>query len=417
MRSPLGSLETSAAASQASTHSHPMKTIRRKADLALHGAAPAFEQTLHVGRPNIGDRAAFMHRLDQILDNQWLTNNGPMVQEFEDQIALRLGVKHCVAMCNGTIALEIAIRALKLEGEVIVPSWTFVATAHALHWQGITPVFADIDPATHNLDPAAVRRMITPRTSGVIGVHLWGRAAPVQELQEIADEHHLKLMFDAAHAFGSTYHGETIGRFGACEVLSFHATKAFNTFEGGAVVTNDDELADTMRLMRNFGFSGYDNVIHPGTNGKMVEVCAAMGLVNLLSHDAVVGTNRRNYEAYREALANIPGVSLLTYDSAEQNSHHYVVVEVASDCPARRDDIVAALHAENILARKYFWPGVHKMRPYHDLFPHAHLVLPNTEQVAESVIILPSGTTLPEQAIGTIADIIRVCISSAEPDA
>lgn len=244
-----------------------MKTIRSKADLAIHGAAPAFAEALHVGRPNIGDRAAFMQLLDQVLDNQWLTNNGPIVQEFERQVAQRLGVKHCVAMCNGTIALEIAIRALKLEGEVIVPSWTFVATAHALYWQGITPVFADIDPTTHNLDPVAVRRMITPRTSGIIGVHLWGRAAPVKELQEIADEHGLALMFDAAHAFGSTYQGETIGRFGACEVLSFHATKAFNTFEGGAVVTNDDKLASTMRLMRNFGFSGYDNVVHPGTNG------------------------------------------------------------------------------------------------------------------------------------------------------
>ncbi|ULU25059.1 DegT/DnrJ/EryC1/StrS family aminotransferase [Dyella terrae] len=353
-----------------------------------------------------------MSRLDQVLDNQWLTNNGPMVQEFEREIAEKLGVKHCVAMCNGTIALEIAIRALQLEGEVIVPSWTFVATAHALYWQGITPVFADIDPATHNLDPASVRCMITPRTSGIIGVHLWGRAAPVRELQDIADEHRLKLMFDAAHAFGSTYRGETIGRFGACEVLSFHATKSFNTFEGGAVATNDDELADTMRLMRNFGFSGYDNVIHPGTNGKMVEVCAAMGLANLLSHESVVVANRENYEAYRQALANIPGVSLLPYDPTEQNSYHYVVIEIAPECPVSRDDIVAALHAENILARKYFWPGVHKMRPYRDLFPHAHLMLSQTEKVAESVIILPTGTTLPEYAVNTVADIIRICISS-----
>lgn len=355
-----------------------------------------------------------MRRLDQILENQWLTNNGPMVQELEQKIAERLGVKHCVAMCNGTIALEIAIRALQLDGEVIVPSWTFVATAHALYWQGITPVFADIDPATHNLDPAAVRRMITPRTSGIIAVHLWGRAAAVSELQDIADEHELKLMFDAAHAFDCTYQGEPIGRFGACEVLSFHATKSLNTFEGGAVVTNDDELADTMRLMRNFGFSGYDNVIHPGTNGKMVEVCAAMGLANLLSHESVVATNRDHYEAYRQALKDIPGVSLLPYPPTERNSYHYVVAEIAPDCPARRDDIVTALHAENILARKYFWPGVHKMRPYRDLFPHAHLMLPQTERVAESVIILPTGTTLPEHAIRTITDIIRVCITSAE---
>jgi len=393
-----------------------MKTIRNRADLAIHGAEPAFVQPLHVGRPNIGDKADFMQRLEQILENQWLTNNGPMVQEFEREIAARLGVKHCVAMCNGTIALEIAIRALQLEGEVIVPSWTFVATAHALYWQGITPVFADIDPATHNLDPTAVRRMVTPRTTGIIGVHLWGRAAPVRELQEIADEHQLKLMFDAAHAFGSSYQGESVGRFGQCEVLSFHATKSFNTFEGGAVVTNDDELAGTMRLMRNFGFSGYDNVIHPGTNGKMIEVCAAMGLANLLNHESVVESNRANYEAYKDSLADIPGLTLLPYDPSEQNSYHYVVLEISSGCPARRDDIVAALLAENVLARKYFWPGVHKMRPYRDLFPHAHLMLAQTERVAESVIILPTGTTLPEHAIGTIADIIRVCITTAGSD-
>ena len=177
-------------------------------------------------------------------------------------------------------------------------------------------MFADIDPATHNFDPAAVRRMITPRTTGIIGLHLWGRGAPVDELQAIADEHDLKLMFDAAHAFGCSYKGKMIGNFGACEVLSFHATKFFNTFEGGAVVTNDDELAETMRLMRNFGFAGLDNVIHPGINGKMIEVAAAMGLVNLDAIDEVIAVNRRNHQAYREALFDLPGINLLTFDEA-----------------------------------------------------------------------------------------------------
>lgn len=382
-----------------------MKTIRSKADLAIHGAPPAFARPLHVGRPNIGHREAFLSRVGEILDNQWLTNNGPMVQAFERRIADRLGVKHCVAMCNGTIALEIAIRALGLSGEVIVPSWTFVATAHALYWQGITPVFADIDPATHNLDPAAVRRMITPRTTGIIGVHLWGRAAPVDELQVIADEHGLKLMFDAAHAFGSSYKGQSIGRFGECEVLSFHATKAFNTMEGGAVTTNDDELAESMRLMRNFGFKGYDNVIHPGTNGKMIEVCAAMGLANLDAFDAVVEANRRNYAAYRQALAGIPGITLLDYDPAERNSHHYIVLEVDERCPASRDDLIAALHAENVLARRYFWPGAHGMQPYRSLFPHADLLLQHTRQVGERVIVLPNGAGLGDDVIPVIGEV------------
>jgi len=385
----------------------PTKIIRCKADLTIHGAPPAFGEPLHVGRPNIGDRAAFLQRVNQILDNQWLTNNGPMVQEFEQRIAAYLGVKHCVAMCNGTIALEIAIRALGLQGEVIVPSWTFVATAHALYWQGITPVFADIDPATHNLDPAAVRRMITPRTTGIIGVHLWGRAAPIDELQAIADEHRLRLMFDAAHAFGSTYKGQTIGRFGACEVLSFHATKSFNTFEGGAVVTDDDELAEKMRLMRNFGFHGYDNVIHPGTNGKMIEVCAAMGLTNLDGHADVVTINVRNHAAYATVLSGIPGISVLAYDPTEHNSYHYVVIEVDPSCAATRDQIVAALQAENVLARKYFWPGAHRMKPYSDIFPHANLLLKNTEFVAVRVVILPSGVAVTIEDIATVGAIIK----------
>ncbi|HET7163504.1 MAG TPA: DegT/DnrJ/EryC1/StrS family aminotransferase, partial [Rhodanobacteraceae bacterium] len=172
----------------------PTKKFCSKADLAINGAPPAFDQPLHVGRPNVANPDAFLLRVRQILDDHWLTNDGPMVREFERSIANHLDVKHCVAMCNGTIALEIAIRALGLTGEVIVPSWTFVATAHALYWQGITPVFADINPATHNLDPDAARRMITPRTTGMIGVHLWGRAAQIDELQAIADEHGLKLM-------------------------------------------------------------------------------------------------------------------------------------------------------------------------------------------------------------------------------
>ncbi len=387
-----------------------MKTIRSAADLAINGAPPAFDEPLHVGRPNIGNIDRFNELTARMFERRWLTNNGPLVQEFENAIASRLQVKHCIAMCNGTIALEIAIRALGLSGEVIVPSWTFVATAHALYWQGITPVFADIDPVTHNLDPAAVRRMITPRTTGIIGVHLWGRAAPVEALQTIADEHGLKLMFDAAHAFGSSHRGQSIGRFGACEVFSFHATKSFNTMEGGAVTTNDDGLAEAMRLMRNFGFKGYDNVIHPGTNGKMIEVCAAMGLANLEGFEALATNSERTHATYARELAGVPGISVLAYDPVERNSHHYVVLEVAPDCPVSRDAIIAALHAENILARKYFWPGCHGMQPYRDLFPHASLLLPNTCAVAERNVVLPAGAALAESDIHAVCAAVRVLV-------
>lgn len=390
-----------------------MKSIVTPQDLAINGAPPAFDESLHVGRPNMGDRETFMQYAADIFDRRWLSNNGPLVQQFERRIEAHLGVKHCVAMCNGTIALEIAIRALGMEGEVIVPSYTFVATAHALQWQSITPVFADIDPATHMLSPDAVRRMLTPRTSGIIGVHLWGRAAPVDALQQIADEHGLKLMFDAAHAFSCTRGGTMIGNFGACEVLSFHATKFFNTFEGGAVVTNDDQLAETMRLMRNFGFAGMDKVIHPGTNGKMIEIAAAMGLVNLEAMDDVIGANRRNYLAYADQLRGVPGVTLLELDDSERRNYQYVVVEVADDCAATRDQLIEALHAENVIARRYFWPGCHNMEPYRSLFPHAGLVLPHTNAVAARVMVLPTGQTMDAGMIATVVQILRTRIAAA----
>jgi dTDP-4-amino-4,6-dideoxygalactose transaminase len=389
------------------------KHIREKADLALFGAAPAFTEPVHVGRPNIGNREEFLTQLGDILERKWLTNNGPLVQEFEARIADYLGVRNCVAMCNGTIALEIAIRAVGLEGEVIVPSYTFVATAHALYWQGITPVFADINPDTHNLDPDAVRRMITPRTTGIIGVHLWGRPAPIEVLEQVAAENEVSLLFDAAHAFGCSHAGRMVGGFGRCEVLSFHATKFFNTFEGGAVVTNDDDLAEQMRLMRNFGFAGLDKVIHPGTNGKMIEVCAAMGLTNLGYVDSVVATNKRNYEAYRRLLHEVPGLSLLAFNENERNNYQYLVLEVSPELSVSRDDIVEALHAENVLARRYFWPGSHRMQPYRDLFPHAGLVLSNTEAVAERVIVLPTGTSVEEDDILTISTVIRTLINGS----
>ena len=387
-----------------------MKRILAPQDLAINGAPPAFEHILHVGRPNIGSRELFLKYVDDIFENRWLSNNGPTERKLEQRVAEYHGVKHCVAMCNGTVALEIAIRALRLEGEVIVPSYTFIATAHALHWQRLTPVFADIDSATHNLDPTAVRRMITPRTTGIIGVHLWGRAAPIDELQAIAEEHGLKLMFDAAHAFGCSYKGKMIGSFGACEVLSFHATKFFNTFEGGAVITNDDELAETMRLMRNFGFVALDKVVHSGTNGKMNEVAAAMGLVNMQSIDDMIEANRLNHRCYREALSSLPGISLLSYDETEHNNYQYVVIEVSETCPATRDRIIETLHAENIRARKYFWPGCHNMQPYRELYPKAGLMLPDTQRVADRVVVLPTGTTMDGEMISGVAAVIRVLV-------
>lgn len=381
-------------------------------DLAIFGGPPAFQEKLHVGRPNIGNRERLLALINDLLDRRWLTNNGPYVQEFERRVAKMLGVKHCIAMCNGTIALEIAIRAAGLRGEVIVPSFTFIATAHALQWQEITPVFCDIDPRTYNIDPCRVEEMITPRTTGIIGVHLWGRPCDVKALTEIAQKHNLRLLFDAAHAFGCSYKGRMIGGFGDAEVFSFHATKFLNTLEGGAVATNDDELAGKMRLMKNFGFAGYDNVIYIGTNGKMNEVSATMGLTLLESLDELVATNYRNYKLYQHELEGISGIQLITYDEIEKCNYQYIVVEVdESVTQLSRDQLMDILWAENILARRYFYPGCHRMEPYRSYFPHAGLLLPETERAAQRVLSLPTGQTIEPDEVGKICQIIRLVVA------
>lgn len=373
-----------------------------------------FEHPLHVGSPNIGDRELFHKLTEEMFDRRWLTNRGTLVEQFEQELAEYIGVKHCISMCNGTIALEIAIRALDMKGEVIVPSLTFVATAHALQWQEITPVFCDVDPRSLCIDPDAVRKHITPRTSGVLGVHVYCHPCDVNGLQEVADEHNLRLMFDAAHAFGGATNGRKIGSFGDCEVFSFHATKFFNSFEGGAVATNNDELAEKIRLMQNFGFLGLDDVGHIGTNGKMTEVCAAMGLVNLRSIDRFLEVNKVNYNTYAREISTIPGLRMLhccRSDEVEASNRQYVVVEVLDEFSLSRDELMQKLHDANVLARRYFWPGCHRMEPYRSLQPNAGMMLPVTESVLERLILLPTGTAVAEEMVMQITDYIRECAS------
>lgn len=366
----------------------------------------ADERPLHVGRPNIGDRELFHRYVDEIFDACWLSNDGQMLQRLEAELQQFTGARNCVVVANGTLALEVAARAADLTGEVIVPAYTFVATAHALRWLGLTPVFADIDPATHNIDPDAVEALITDRTSAVIGVHLWGRIAPVQRLAEIADRHGIKLMFDAAHAFGCSAGGQSVGTNGDAEILSFHATKFFNTFEGGAIVTDDDELAKRARLMRNFGFAGMDEIVSLGINAKMSEVGAAMGLVNLRMVPEIVEHNRKNYLRYLEHVTAMPDLSMVRFDEDEENNYQYVVLEVAPEAAAGRDEILAHLHAHNVLARRYFWPGAHLVAPYRDEPRYQGLELPATDAVAGRVLVLPTGPGVGDEDIDRVMTLI-----------
>jgi len=387
---------------------------RHARDLARLGGPPAFEQPRHVGRPHLGDRKALFRRLEEILDRRWLTNNGQCVQALEARVAEYLGVRHCVAVVNGTTALQVTARALGLAGEVIMPAFTFVATAHALAWMGLRPVFCDIDPRTHTLDPAEAERLITPATSAILGVHLWGQPCHVEALETLAARRGLPLIFDAAHAFGAGTGGRVIGGFGDAEVFSFHATKVLTTLEGGAVTTDDPVLADRLRLARNFGFTGLDRVEALGVNGKMNEFSAAMGLTSFESLARFIDANRRTWQAYREGLAGLPGIHPVAPDRSTPANYQYVVLEVdAGEAGLDRDALIDVLHAENVLARRYFWPGCHRMAPYRDAAGHEPRPLPRTARVAERVLVLPTGETVGPAGARTISNIIACALEHA----
>ena len=385
------------------------KSIR---DFAIFGGQPSLNEPLHVGRPNIGDKETLLRRLGEVVDRRWLTNEGPCLKEFEQRLRQLLGVSHCDAMCNATVGLQLAMRAMEMSNEVIVPSFTFVATAHAIQWLGFTPVFCDVDPRTHNIDPARVEELITPQTTGILGVHLWGQPCDIETLAAIATRHGLKLLFDAAHAFNCSWRGRMIGNFGNAEVFSFHATKFFNTFEGGALATNDAELALRVQRMRNFGFAGLDQTDALGTNAKMSEASAAMGLTNLESLAGFVEVNRQNYLAYLRALEGIPGIRMLQYDPKEKRNFQYIVLDVEeSEAILSRDALQSILWAENVLARRYFYPGSHRMEPYASTMPSVGGRLPVTERLAQRVLVLPTGTAVGEEQIEMICGILRLAVS------
>ena len=366
------------------------------------------KEMLHVGRPNLGDVDVFKQLVDQIFENRWFTNSGELVREFETRLCEYLGVRNCIPVCNGTVGLQIAAHALGLTGEVILPAFTFVATAHALQWEGIKPVFCDINVDNHDIDPSKIDSLITDRTSAIMGVHIWGRPCNTDAIQEIADRRDLIVMYDAAHAFGCKQQGQMIGNFGRCEVFSFHATKFFNTFEGGAIATNDDELAAKIRLMKNFGFARMDEVIHLGTNGKMPEICAAMGLACFEKLDEVVSTNRRNFEEYRQGLDGIPGIRLISFDEIEMANWQYVVIEVDQGrTGVSRYDLMQHLHKNSVRARRYFYPGCHRMEPYCSLYPDQTSVLPRTDELCDRVLELPTGSAISIADVNYVCEVIR----------
>jgi len=382
--------------------------------LAIFGGQPVFDKTVHVGAPNIGDRHRLHELIDDALDRRWLTNDGPYVQAFERQLTDLLAVRNCVATCNATSGLMLVAAALGLRGEVIMPSLTFVATAHALTWQGVTPVFCDVDPVTWTLDPRKAEDLITSKTTALLGVHLWGTACDLTGLQRLASRHDLKLVYDAAHALGTSYAGRPLGSFGDAEVFSFHATKICNTFEGGAIATDDDDLAARVALARNFGFVDVDRVVSLGINAKMSEVNAAMGLVSLESLDQFVEANRRNWQRYREGLQSVLGLTLYEPPMRDRSwTHQYVVAEVHEEAGLSRDELGQILAAENVGVRRYFYPGCHRMEPYWTECPDVALRLPVTEAILGRTLVLPTGTATTVETVDRICEFIRFAIRNS----
>lgn len=375
-----------------------------------------FDDKLYVGRPNLCAREKLHAALDQIYDNRWLTNDGPFVRRFEEKLQEFLGVRHCVAVCNATIGLQMVYRALRLPGprrKAVMPSFTFIATAHAWEWEGGQPVFCDVDPVRHLLSPAEVESRLDEKTALLVGVHTWGQPCAIEKLEAISKAQRIPLVFDSAHAFSNFAGSRRLGGFGNAEVFSFHATKFFNTFEGGAITTNDDALATELRHMRNFGFSGYDQVTQLGTNGKMQEISAAMGLCLLDELDHLLAVNRRNYQAYLEAFQTCNGLALLQLDRPDTLNCQYVVGSLPKTSPpVLRDLLVDALWAENVLVRKYFHPGCHRSAPYASRLPLP--VLPVTDELCRNIIVFPTGTAVQPDQIAQLADTVRFILEHAD---
>jgi dTDP-4-amino-4,6-dideoxygalactose transaminase len=356
--------------------------------------------------------------VDEIFERRWFTNNGQVVRRFERQVADHLGVKHCILVCNATVGLQLACQAMELEGEVILPAFTFAATAHAVSWLKLKPVFADVNKDTHCLCPESVRSLVNENTAAIIGVHLWGNACYPEQLKTIADENDLKLIFDAAHAFHCSHRGVPIGNFGDCEVFSFHATKFFNTFEGGAITTNDDDLAKRIRMMGNFGFQGRDEIASIGTNAKMSEINAAMGVSMFPCIQSIASTNRENFEVYQSILGAVPGLKIYELtaegrdDGRPNQNWQYVVVEVDQrEFGCSRDELVDVLIANDVFAKRYFFPGCHMMKPYRAAFEKTGRTLTNTDYLSERVMCLPTGTAVTVDDLKEICDIVLHCRS------
>lgn len=345
--------------------------------------------------------------LQDIWQRKWVTNNGYYHKELEKALCEYLDVPYISLFTNGTLPLITALQALRITGEVITTPYSFVATTHSLWWNGITPVFVDIEPDTCNIDPDKIEAAITSRTTAIMPVHVYGNPCHVKRIQEIADKYGLKVIYDAAHAFGVKVDGENILNAGDMSVLSFHATKVYNTVEGGALVVRDEQSKRNIDYLKDFGFAGETEVVAPGINGKMDEIRSVYGLLNLKQVDAAIEARHRVAVCYREALRNVEGITFMNDTPNVQHNYSYFPIFVdAEKYGMTRDELYFKMKAHNVLGRRYFYPLISSFCTYRELESAVPANLPNAHKIAETVICLPMHHALGEDNLGRILNIL-----------
>lgn len=367
------------------------------------------DSRIYVTQPSLPPLEEFIPYLEAIWERKMLTNNGPFHQELESALSSYLGVPYVSLFANGTLALMTAMKALRLQGEVITTPYSFVATSHSLLWNNLQPVFVDIDPVTKNLDPAKIEQAITPHTSAILPVHCYGVPADTQAIQKIADVYGLKVLYDAAHAFGVKQNGTSILNAGDMSILSLHATKVFNTFEGGAIICQDEKTKQRIDYLKNFGFANEVTVMAPGINGKMSEVNAAMGLLQLRHVDEAIARRLHIHQLYETQLADLPGLTMHPIANNLQWNGAYMPVYISPEFPISRDALYLRLQGAQVHGRRYFYPLISSMPMYRGLPSAQPANLPVAEQAAQEVLCLPIYPALSDAEVLRICRVIRTC--------
>lgn len=367
------------------------------------------QKPITVTSPLLPPLEEFVPYLQKIWDNKWLTNNGEMHQALEKELAAYLGVKYVSLFSNGTLALITALQALNITGEVITTPYSFVATTHSIFWNKCTPVFVDVEPRYFNIDPAKIEAAITEKTSAIMPVHVYGNVCDVDAIQRIADTHHLKVIYDAAHAFGVKKNGVSVLNYGDLSVLSFHATKVYSTIEGGAVICHNEEMKHHIDNLKNFGFRGETIVEEPGINAKLNEVQAAYGLLSLKYIDDAIEKRKQIANLYREKLAQVNGISFLQeQEDVESNYAYFPIFVDEKQYGMSRDALYQKLKDNGIMGRRYFYPLISSFSPYCDYSSAQVGNLPNANTVAEQVICLPIYPDLSKKDVQTICENIYI---------